>query len=182
MPIAAEPIAAGGGGGTGRRERRADAAEIALPKGPAHRIRRRCRRRQFDRGLARAVAGLAEIAIECAAGSAAADHRDPRRNQQRAGMQLRLVAGPLSDAAAAAKICAVLSESDRDCETTVFDGQRLAFKPDDARLQPLTPAPRRRVTQETARKSARRRGAGGQSRKLRDCSRFRQEELTINLR
>ena len=33
------------------------------------------------------------------------------------GMQLRLVAGPLSDAAAAAKLCAVMSENDRDCET-----------------------------------------------------------------
>ncbi len=56
------------------------------------------------------------------------------------GMQLRLVAGPLSDAAAAAKICATLIESRRSCETTVFDGQRLAMKSDDpvpsARLPP----------------------------------------------
>ncbi|MEO6947095.1 MAG: hypothetical protein ABI146_04625 [Nitrobacter sp.] len=44
------------------------------------------------------------------------------------GMQLRLVAGPLADAAAAAKICAVLSENGRDCRTAVFDGQRLALK------------------------------------------------------
>jgi hypothetical protein len=47
------------------------------------------------------------------------------------GMQLRLVAGPLSDAAAAAKICAVLIENRRTCETTVFDGQRLAMKADE---------------------------------------------------
>ena len=47
------------------------------------------------------------------------------------GMQLRLVAGPLSDAAAAAKICAVLIENERTCETTVFDGQRLAMKADE---------------------------------------------------
>ena len=47
------------------------------------------------------------------------------------GMQLRLVAGPLSDAAAAAKICATLTESNRSCETTVFDGQRLALKNDN---------------------------------------------------
>ena len=46
------------------------------------------------------------------------------------GMQLRLVAGPLVDAAAAAKICAVLSENGRVCETAVFDGQRLAMKED----------------------------------------------------
>jgi hypothetical protein len=47
------------------------------------------------------------------------------------GMQLRLVAGPLSDAAAAAKICAGLTESERVCETSVFDGQRLAMKSDE---------------------------------------------------
>lgn len=44
------------------------------------------------------------------------------------GMQLRLVAGPLGDAAAAAKICAKIAENGRPCETTVFDGQRLAVK------------------------------------------------------
>ena len=48
------------------------------------------------------------------------------------GMQLRLVAGPLSDAAAAAKICAGLIENQRPCETAVFDGQRLAMKADEA--------------------------------------------------
>ena len=48
------------------------------------------------------------------------------------GMQLRLVAGPLDDAAAAAKICAGLTENDRPCETTVFEGQRLAMKTDDS--------------------------------------------------
>jgi hypothetical protein len=47
------------------------------------------------------------------------------------GMQLRLVAGPLSDAAAAAKICAAMQESERTCETTVFDGQRLTMKDED---------------------------------------------------
>src|SRR5260221_10927186 len=54
------------------------------------------------------------------------------------GMQLRLVAGPLGDAAAAAKICAALIESERSCETAGFDGQRLAMKADE------TPAPARR--------------------------------------
>jgi hypothetical protein len=48
------------------------------------------------------------------------------------GMQLRLVAGPLSDAAAAAKICAAMTEGKRaTCETTVFDGQQLALKDDE---------------------------------------------------
>lgn len=42
------------------------------------------------------------------------------------GMQLRLVAGPLSDAAEAARLCAgFLTESNRPCETAVYEGQRL---------------------------------------------------------
>jgi hypothetical protein len=48
------------------------------------------------------------------------------------GMQLRLVAGPLTDAAAAAKICATMTENERPCATTVYDGQRLAMKADEA--------------------------------------------------
>ncbi len=48
------------------------------------------------------------------------------------GMQLRLAAGPLHDAAAAARICAALVEGERNCETTVFDGQRLAMSADEA--------------------------------------------------
>jgi hypothetical protein len=44
------------------------------------------------------------------------------------GMQLRLVAGPLNDAAAAAKICADLAQTNRACETAVYDGQRLVLK------------------------------------------------------
>jgi len=47
------------------------------------------------------------------------------------GMQLRLVAGPLNDAGAAAKICAVLTENKRHCETAIYDGQRLSLGPED---------------------------------------------------
>jgi hypothetical protein len=47
------------------------------------------------------------------------------------GTQLRLAAGPLSDAAAAAKICAVILERQKTCETTVFDGQQLSMRDDD---------------------------------------------------
>jgi hypothetical protein len=47
------------------------------------------------------------------------------------GMQLRLVAGPLNDAGTAAKICAVLTENKRPCETAIFDGQRLSLGPED---------------------------------------------------
>ena len=60
------------------------------------------------------------------------------------GMQLRLVAGPLADAAAAAKICAVLLESERTCETTVFDGQRLSMKADQAPASVVKPPASRR--------------------------------------
>jgi hypothetical protein len=44
------------------------------------------------------------------------------------GIQLRLGAGPLINAAAAARLCAGLAENQRHCETTVFDGQRLAMR------------------------------------------------------
>ncbi len=73
------------------------------------------------------------------------------------GIQLRLVAGPLGDAAAAAKICAGLIENQRTCETTVFDGQRLAMKagepaatatPDAAK--PVSHRRGRRVSSEDA--------------------------------
>jgi hypothetical protein len=59
------------------------------------------------------------------------------------GMQLRLVAGPLNDAGAAAKICAVLTENKRPCETAIFDGQRLSLQSDDPPTA-AKPAPRRR--------------------------------------
>jgi hypothetical protein len=44
------------------------------------------------------------------------------------GMQLRLVAGPLTDAAAAAKLCATLAIRNNECDTTVYDGQRLSVQ------------------------------------------------------
>jgi hypothetical protein len=61
------------------------------------------------------------------------------------GMQLRLVAGPLDDAAAAAKICAGLIANERPCETAVFDGQSLAMKADEpagSSTKPAAPAPK----------------------------------------
>jgi hypothetical protein len=61
------------------------------------------------------------------------------------GMQLRLVAGPLNDAGAAARICAVLTENQRSCETAIFDGQRLSLKSDDpVPSSTIKPALRRR--------------------------------------
>jgi hypothetical protein len=54
------------------------------------------------------------------------------------GMQLRLVAGPLTDAAAAAKICAGMLANERPCETTVFEGQRLTMNASDPPPAPTT--------------------------------------------
>jgi hypothetical protein len=71
------------------------------------------------------------------------------------GMQLRLAAGPLSDAAAAAKICAALNESERGCETTVFDGQRLSMQAEETPQPPppaAKPAPSRHGTQRHSRR------------------------------
>lgn len=83
-----------------------------------------------------------------------------REGSKGLGMQLHLVAGPLHDAGAAAKICAVLTENRRPCETTVFDGQRLSLKADEpAPAAAAKPAHRRRgvakraaVVEEVAKK------------------------------
>lgn len=56
------------------------------------------------------------------------------------GMQLHLVAGPLNDAGAAARICAVITENKRSCETTVFEGQRLTLRSDEMAPEPASPS------------------------------------------
>ena len=71
------------------------------------------------------------------------------------GMQLRLVAGPFSDAAEAAKICAVMAEHERPCETAVFDGQRLVMKVDEPPAA-STPAAAEDKPPETAKPAAHR--------------------------
>lgn len=83
-----------------------------------------------------------------------------KENTNGLGMQLRLVAGPLNDAGAAAKICAVLTENKRPCETAIFEGQRLSLKPDDPPPAAAKPVPPRRgiakrgaaVVEETSKK------------------------------
>lgn len=48
---------------------------------------------------------------------------------QRAGtVDLRLVAGPLSNANAATRLCVSLSQAGVNCKPAVFDGQRLALR------------------------------------------------------
>jgi hypothetical protein len=72
-----------------------------------------------------------------------------KENTSGLGMQLRLVVGPLGDAAAAAKICATLTENKRGCETTVFDGQRLVMKDEEPPASSKT-FPRRRSSAKRA--------------------------------
>ena len=48
----------------------------------------------------------------------------PRANR----IELRLVAGPLADAGAAAQLCAALTPAGLFCQPTMFDGQRLATR------------------------------------------------------
>ncbi|MGP9810715.1 hypothetical protein ACTZWT_04305 [Rhodopseudomonas sp. NSM] len=62
------------------------------------------------------------------------------------GGQLRLVVGPLNDAAAAARLCATLGAADRACETSVFDGQRLPL----TSTAPPPRMPRKRPPKVTA--------------------------------
>ena len=118
------------------------------------RIRRRYRGRKFGSRPARVMARHPEIAVE----RGVVGVRPIiviRESNSGLGMQLRLVAGPLSDAAAAAKICAGLIESKRPCETTVFEGQRLAMKADEKpvgepRRARSSPWPRPRALSRTS--------------------------------
>src|SRR6185312_11773096 len=68
-----------------------------------------------------------------------------KENSTGGGMQLRLGAGPLGNAAAAARICAIMLENHRPCETTVYDGQRLELNGEDASAssaaKPASPRP-----------------------------------------
>jgi hypothetical protein len=64
------------------------------------------------------------------------------------GMKLRLVAGPLNDAAAAAKICAALIADKRACAPSVYDGQRLAME--DEKKPDAKQAAKKRAQSQTA--------------------------------
>lgn len=71
------------------------------------------------------------------------------------GVQIHLIAGPFVDAAAAARVCAMLTGSGQACEPSVFDGQRLALEAPVAatRKRPPAkrpPAPRPRVEDPAA--------------------------------
>jgi hypothetical protein len=50
------------------------------------------------------------------------------RESAQGGVDLRLVAGPVVNAAAAARLCAVLMATGRACQAVPFEGQRLALR------------------------------------------------------
>jgi hypothetical protein len=105
--------------------READAQEVAAPK---------VQRTEFavDLGGANSIGGLRALWRGLVKTNEDLAGLHPiimvREGNTGLGMQLRLAAGPLTDAASAARICAALIESDRSCETTVYDGQRLAMR------------------------------------------------------
>ena len=73
-----------------------------------------------------------------------------RESAKGLGMQLHLVAGPLNDAGAAARICAVMTENKRPCETAIFDGQRLSLEADEPAPTAAKPPLRRRAVAKRA--------------------------------
>jgi hypothetical protein len=93
-----------------------------------------------DLGGANSVGGLRALWRGVVASNAALKALNPiimvRESKTGPGMQLRLAAGPLQDAATAAKICAALAATKRGCETTVYDGQRLAMAAGETQLMP----------------------------------------------
>jgi hypothetical protein len=51
-----------------------------------------------------------------------------RENPKTRAVEMRLVAGPLSNAAAAARICAAFAKAGRFCQPAIYDGQKLALR------------------------------------------------------
>jgi hypothetical protein len=119
---------------------RPDASDAALPKAALQRT-------EFavDVGSANSIGGLRALWRGLTKSNSELAALRPiimvKESATGLGMQLRLAAGPLTDAAAAAKICAALIESERSCETTVFDGQRLAMKADEQQPPVVKPSP-----------------------------------------
>lgn len=140
--IAVEPIPAVVAAASSGENADSDVADAALPK---------VRRTEFgvDVGGANSIAGLRALwrGLLKSRSNVSLAALQPiiviREGTGGRGMQLRLVAGPLSDAATAAKLCALLSENDRDCETAVYEGQRLTLKAEEAppAAKPVEPAP-----------------------------------------
>jgi hypothetical protein len=111
-----------------------------------------------DLGSANSVGGLRALWRGVVASNAALKALNPiimvRESKTGPGMQLRLAAGPLQDAATAAKICAALAATKRGCETTIYDGQRLAMAAGEPMpgAKPDMPAPARRTATRHSKK------------------------------
>lgn len=143
--IAIEPIPAVVAAAPSGENADPDGADAALP---------RIRRTEFgvDVGGANSIAGLRALwrGLLKSRSNVSLAALQPiiviREGTGGRGMQLRLVAGPLGDAATAAKLCAFLSENGRDCETAVYEGQRLTLNAEDAppAAKPVEPVPARR--------------------------------------
>lgn len=73
--------------------------------------------------------------------------------ERRGGFDLHLVAGPIRDAATAARLCASLIDTRQACRTTVFDGQRLSLTGETAPEKPRRT--RRKSTQASPLPAAR---------------------------
>jgi hypothetical protein len=73
--------------------------------------------------------------------------------ERRGGFDLHLVAGPIRDAATAARLCASLIDTRQACRTTVFDGQRLSLTGDTVPEKPRRA--RRKSTQASPLPAAR---------------------------
>jgi len=111
----------------------------------------------IDLGTARSIAGLRSLwrRITVAHPSIFTDLRPVigvKEHKGTAGVELRLVVGPLSDAAKAAEICATLAASRHGCEPTTFEGQQLVMKAGStaAPLPPRRRAKPRQATREHA--------------------------------
>ncbi len=88
-----------------------------------------------------------------------------RQNKNGLGLQVHIVAGPIADAAAAAKLCAALTADNRQCETAIFDGQRLLPDTDDAKKPAATPktARHKQAQRELPTPAAAQQPAGGKT-------------------
>jgi hypothetical protein len=141
--IAAEPIPEVVASAPATGDAEAEAAEIPLP---------RIQRTEFgvDVGSANSVAGLRALwrgLLKSRSNAPLAALRPIiviKEGTGGVGMQLRLVAGPLRDAAAAARICAAMTENKRACETAVFDGQRLSMDANEPSPAATKQAPARK--------------------------------------
>ncbi len=105
----------------------APVAEVAVPR----------TRFGVDLGSANSIAGLRALwrRMSAAHPSVFTDLRPViglKEHKGKTGVELRLVAGPLDDAARAAGICAAITASRHSCATTTFEGQQLAMDAEPA--------------------------------------------------